>query len=176
MITPKHYTKGPRKEPISQVIIHTMESQEKPDTAESVAKWFAGDTSPKSSIHWCVDNNSTVMCLRDEDIAWHSGVWEVNLRSLGLELAGTASQTVKQWHDPYSNQELRRASKIVAAWCDLYDIPARHLTIEQVRKGEKGICGHADVTLAYEVHGGHTDPGKNFPWVEFIDMVKGWLG
>lgn len=170
-IQARYFTKGPRTEPITQIVIHTMESQEKPDTAERVAKWFAGPTSPKSSIHWCVDNNSEVQCLLDRDIAWHAGNYTVNARSLGIELAGTAKQTGEQWHDKYSQAELKRAAKIVAAWCHKYDIPVRHLSEAQVKKNIKGICGHIDITRAMDVAGGHTDPGENFPWIDFLQMV-----
>ena len=39
----RNYTRG-RSNPIDVIVIHTMESPEKPDTAESVANWFAGST------------------------------------------------------------------------------------------------------------------------------------
>ena len=171
MIRCKYATVGRNGAKITQIVIHTMESPEKPDTAESVARWFAGPTAPKSSIHVCVDSNSAVRCLPDTDTAWHSGVWAVNVRSLGVELAGTAKQSKQQWHDQYSTSELHQAAKVVAAWCKQYNIPVVHLSPAAVKAGKAGICGHNDVTKAFNVVGGHTDPGPNFPWPDFLQLV-----
>ena len=171
MIQARYYTKGPRKSPITQIIIHSMESQGKSDTAETVARWFASPGSPKTSIHYCADNTSVVQCVKDKDIAWHSGNWDVNDRSLGIELAGRASQDNKDWRDPYSLSMLNKAAAVVAHWCKAYKIPVKHLTPAEVHTNKKGICGHVDVTKAYGVVGGHTDPGVDFPWPLFLKLV-----
>lgn len=44
-----------------------------------------------------------------------------------------------------------------------YGIPLRKITPEQIRAGERGVCGHAD-TVAAGMGGSHTDPGPGFPW------------
>ena len=68
--TAKNYTKGPKNRKVRLIVIHTMESQEKPGTAKNVAKWFSGPTAPKSSAHFCVDNKDAVRVVEDDDIAW----------------------------------------------------------------------------------------------------------
>lgn len=171
-----NYTKGPRKGAIRLIVIHTMESQEKPDTAESVAAWFCDPKrAPQSSAHYCVDSNSAVQIVDDQDIAW--GAPGANNDGLHIELAGTASQSAKDWADAYSLAELNQAAKVAAAWCKKYSIPAVHLSVAQVADGKtKGIIGHVDATKAFPKMGGnHTDPGANFPWAVFIAKVAALL-
>lgn len=169
--TAKNYTKGPRKGSIRLIVMHSMESQEKPDTAESVAKWFAGPTAPQASAHFCVDNNSAVQIVDDQDIAW--GAPGANADGLHIEMAGKAAQTRAQWLDAYSTGVLDQAAKVAAQWCIKYKIPAVRLTPAQVKDGKtKGICGHIDVTNAFPNLGTHTDPGKDFPWDIFLSKVK----
>ena len=169
--TAKNYTKGPRKGAIRLIVMHTMESPEKPDTAESVAKWFGGATAPQASAHVCVDNNSFVQIVDDSDIAW--GAPGANNDGLHIELAGTASQTKDDWADAYSQAELKMAAIVAANWCKKYKIPAVHLTPAQVADGKtKGICGHVDVTHAFPKLGNHTDPGVAFPWSLFISLIQ----
>jgi N-acetyl-anhydromuramyl-L-alanine amidase AmpD len=174
--TAKYYTKGPRKHPINLIVMHTMESQEKIGTAKRVALWFAGKTAPHASAHITVDNKDVVTVVEDKDIAWHAGQSDVNMRSLSVELAGQASQTKAEWSDPFSKATLNNAAKKVADWCKTYNIPVVKLTPAQVAKGGKGICGHADVTKGYAISGGHTDPGKDFPWDFFIGLVQKYHG
>jgi hypothetical protein len=41
------------------------------------------------------------------------------------------------------------------------------------RRGDKGICGHADITAAFpQDNGTHTDPGPTFPWSQFLGLVQ----
>src|SRR5207247_242561 len=120
-IQARNYTRG-RSNPIDVLVIHTMESPEKPDTAESVAHWFAGSTAPQASAHYCIDNNSTVQCVRDTDVAWHAP--GANHNGLGFEHAGRAAQTPAEWKDPYSTQLLEVSAQIVAEKCKEYGIPA----------------------------------------------------
>lgn len=173
--TAKNYTKGPRKNPIRLIVMHSMESQEKPGTAVNVAKWFGGATAPQASAHVCVDSQTAVTVVDDSDIAW--GAPGANNDGLHIEMAGTAAQTREQWLDAYSTGVMDQAAKVAAGWCKKYSIPAVALTVGQVADGKtKGICGHVTVTKAFPKLGGtHTDPGANFPWDVFISKVKALL-
>lgn len=169
--TAKNYTKGPRKNKIRLIVIHSMESQEKPGTARQVAKWFSNDNAPKSSAHYCVDNKEAVKVVEDSDIAWAAP--GANSDGLHIEIAGSARQTRKQWLDEYSNGCLDQAAKVAALWCVKYQIPVRHLNINQTVDGKsKGFIGHIDATKAFpHLKGDHTDPGKFFPWDVFLAKV-----
>lgn len=168
--TAKNYTKGDGTRKFRVIVIHSMESQEKPDTAESVAKWFSSPSAPQASAHWCVDNNSAVQVVDDKDIAW--GAPGANNDGLHIELAGTAAQTRDQWLDAYSQGVLDQAAKVAANWVVKYKIPVQHLTVAQVADNKtKGICGHIDVTKAFPKLGSHTDPGANFPWDVFLSKI-----
>ncbi len=174
--TAKNYTKGPKNRKVRVIVIHTMESQEKPKTAQQVAKWFSGDTAPKASAHFCVDDKSSVRVVEDDDIAWAAP--GVNSDGLHIEIAGSARQTKGQWRDEFSLGCLDQAAKVAAVWCVKYQIPVRHLNINQTVDGKsKGFIGHVDATRAFPfLRGSHTDPGKNFPWALFLQKVMEAIG
>src|SRR3954447_10294902 len=106
----RNFTRG-RSNAIDVLVIHTMESPEKPDTAESVANWFAGSTAPQASAHYCIDENSVVQCVRDEDVAWH--VPGANHNGLGFEHAGRAAQGKRDWADEYSAKMLELSAGLL---------------------------------------------------------------
>ena len=95
----RNFTRG-RSSRIDVLVIHTMESPEKPETAEDVAHWFAGSTAPQASAHYCIDGDSIVQCVQDSDVAWHAP--GANHNGLGFEHAGKAAQTARDWGDEYS--------------------------------------------------------------------------
>lgn len=165
----KHYTPCAERY-VDVLVIHTMESPEKPDTAEAVANWFAGATAPQASAHYCIDSNSIVQCVRDHDIAWAAP--NANHNGLHLEHAGRAAQRAKDWSDAYSTRELLLSAELAAKKATLYDIPVRKLTPAQVRAGNLGFCGHIDVTRAFPGTGTHTDPGPGFPWKRYLSYVR----
>lgn len=169
-IKAKNYTKGRKGKAVRLIVIHTMESGEQPGKAKQVARWFKGSTAPDASAHYCVDNKSVVMSVDEKDTAW-AVACEINQVSISIELAGSASQSKLQWKDTYSKAELKIAAKLVADIALRHNIPVKKLIPAAVKYG-KGIIGHADVTVAYGIKGGHTDPGKNFPWTDFIAMVE----
>lgn len=167
-----NFTRG-RKKPIALIVIHTEESQEIEGSAKRVGTWLKGRSD--ASAHITVDNKGWFQVVNDGDTAW--GAPGANDQGLHAELAGTASQTLAQWHDPYSTAMLAVLAKKVALWCKTYKIPAIHLTPAQVKDGKtRGICGHWDVTKAFPVlskmYGSHSDPGPNFPWTEFVVNVQ----
>lgn len=173
-IQAKYYTKTNGRT-ITQIVIHDMEAPEKGDTAERVARYFA-TTTVVASAHYNVDNNSVVQSVLDKDIAYHAGKSVVNARSIGIEHAGYASQSMAEWLDPYGLDMMNQSAQLVSNLCKLYSIPPRWLSLDEVRNNVRGICTHADVTYAYNVYGGHTDPGRNFPKDHYIGLVEAYSG
>ncbi|MFI6536692.1 N-acetylmuramoyl-L-alanine amidase [Nonomuraea sp. NPDC050547] len=156
---------------IRAIVVHTMETGESSNVAENVAHYFA-KRSTKASAHLCVDNNSVVRCVSDSDTAWAAP--GCNSDGLQIELAGRAGQNEAQWADTYSRDLLELAARQVAAWCKKHNIPARRLTRAQLRAGQRGIVGHADVSAVYK-RSDHWDPGPKFPWDDFIRKVRHYL-
>ncbi|MET9729331.1 peptidoglycan recognition family protein [Streptomyces sp. NPDC006458] len=165
---------GPgRTAPIRVIVIHDMEAPEGPNTAENVAAYFANlPATNKASAHVCVDNNSAVRCVADGDRAWHAP--GANGDGLGLELAGYARQTRAEWLDDYSKGVIEQAAQVAADWCRKHNIPAKKLTVAELKAGKRGIVGHVDVSQAYG-QTNHYDPGPAFPWDYFLDRVNARL-
>jgi len=163
----------PKTRTIDLLVIHTMENQEKPTSAENVALWFAGRTqypAPQASAHYCIDTDSTVQCVRDMDIAWHAP--GANHDGIGIEHAGYARQTPSEWFDDTSKAILERSARLTAKLAKLYEVPLVKLAPGDLSLNKRGFCGHVDVTLAFPGPGrSHSDPGPNFPWEFYLDLV-----
>lgn len=164
----RFFTDIVQKRNVRVIVIHTMEAPEKGETAENVARYFQHPDKP-SSAHLCIDNNSIVQCVMDNDVAWAAP--GANNDGIQLELAGYSRQSKEDWLDPYSTLVLENAANATAQYTLKYNIPIKHLSNEELKKGEKGIVGHAQVTEVYK-KSTHTDPGKGFPWDYFIERVK----
>jgi hypothetical protein len=149
-----------------------METPESEGRAAQVANWFAGATAPQSSAHYMIDDKKILQSVKEEDTAWAVGDFPLNQSSISLEHAGTASQTTAQWEDAYSKAELDLSTTLSADIAHRHGIPVVKLTPADIVAGKSGFCGHADVTLAKKIAGGHMDPGANFPWNLYLDAVK----
>lgn len=167
-----NYTKANRTA-IDCIVAHTMENSEKPGTARAVAHWFGGAAAPKASAHACVDNLEVVCCVHEKDVAWAAP--GMNGRGYHIEHAGRAAQDDAGWQDEYSQDMLKLSAKHAAAIAKKYDIPVVKLSPEDLVAGHRGFCGHVDVTLAFK-KSTHTDPGKHFPWDEYLAMVAVFMG
>jgi len=154
--------------PIHIVVIHTMESAERGDAAEAVARWFARPDA-EVSAHYCVDADSVVQCVREEDVAWHARGG--NASSIGIELAGYAGQGPKGWDDDYSWAVLERAAALAADICARYAIPVRWVRAEGLQSGARGLTGHVEVSRAFR-KSDHWDPGPAFPVARFLRLVR----
>lgn len=154
--------------PVDRVVIHYMGSSEKKDTAENVAQYFHTMSDGRvASAHYCVDVDSIVQCVYEKNIAYHA---PPNTHSIGIEHAGT-EQTKEQWADAYSQTMLKLSAKLCADICKRHDIPIVKLTVDDLKAGKRGICGHVDVSNAFH-KSDHTDPGVAFPWVQYLGWVK----
>ena len=154
--------------PIDLVVVHTMEIAERAGAAETVARWFARPEA-EVSAHYCVDADSVVQCVREEDIAWHARGG--NERSIGIELAGRAGQGAPGWDDEYSRSVLERGAAVVADVCGRHEIPVRWVRAPGLLKGQRGVTGHADVSRAFH-RSDHWDPGPAFPVARFLALVR----
>lgn len=153
---------------IDVVVMHTMEIAERPDAAEICARWFATPVS-QVSAHYCVDADTVIQCVLEKDIAWHARGG--NTTSIGVELAGFATQTRRDWRDAYSTALLKRAAALVADVCHRRRIPVRWLLADDLRVGRRGLTGHGEVSRAYG-KSDHWDPGDGFPVEWFLDRVR----
>lgn len=165
----RHYAKANRSAAqIKWIVVHSMEIPEKGTTAESCARMFA-TTSRPASAHYCVDNNSVVQCVRDKDIAYAARGG--NSYGLHIEHAGFASQRKKDWLDEFSQDMLVVSAKLAAKKAARYGIPIRKLSVQDVRAGKRGFCGHIEITNAFKLST-HWDPGPDFPMDAWLVMVK----
>lgn len=165
--SPNHYSG--RTVPIRVIVLHTMEVDETSTMAEAVARAFS-NPARQASAHLCVDNDSTVRCVDDQDTAWAAP--GANADGLQIEMAGRAGQNPAQWSDAYSKAVLERAAREVAAWCSRWGIPARTLTDAQLADGKtRGVVGHVQVSRVFK-RSTHWDPGPDFPMAAFLQRVQ----
>jgi len=168
-----HFTPGPRTS-VDLVVLHSMESSEKPGTARTVAEWFNDPSrAPEASAHYCVDSREVVQCVREEDIAWAAP--GANRNGIHIEHAGRASQTAEGWHDAFSIAMLHLSVELCASICRAWSIPAVFIEASGILVHRRGITTHAEVTRAFKTPGGHTDPGPDFPTYWYADRVAGIL-
>lgn len=165
----RHFTPTSGRQ-IDLIVVHDMEAPEKPGTAERVAAWFAGATAPRASAHWCFDSDSAVRCVRDRDVAWHAP--GANHNGLGYEHAGYARQTREEWLDPYGRAMLEVSARQARLDCRQYAIPVRFVDAAGLKRGERGITTHREVTEAFR-RSTHWDPGPGFPMDHYLTLVSG---
>jgi N-acetyl-anhydromuramyl-L-alanine amidase AmpD len=164
----RNYHAG-RLRPIRCVVLHTAEIAEVGNAAENLAAWAAGPNAPMASWHFCLDDNSTIQCVREEDTAFAAP--GLNSDGIQIELGGRASQTVTDWADPYSQAVLARASRLVADLCRRHSLPVAFVDAAGLLRGESGITTHAECTKAYH-RSTHTDPGRGFDVIGFLERVR----
>jgi hypothetical protein len=169
-VQPRSWTDANRTS-VQFITIHTTEGSAHSQSAEDGAAYDARRTDG-TSAHYFVDNTSVIQCVRTNDRA-HTARTQGNRRGIHYELCARAGWAASRWADSYSEAMLKRAAKQAARDARKWGIPIRHLTVDQVKDGVKGFCSHWDITRAFPADGGtHTDPGPNFPWSRFLDMVR----
>jgi hypothetical protein len=165
-----------RRADIDLIVMHVGELAEdlvgEDTNAEALMNYFA-TTERECSAHYNVDSDSITQSVKERDTAWHAGRG-ANDRSIGIETSGYTAQTSAEWHDDYSQKMLRLCARLVADICRRHRIPARKLDVADLKAGKRGLCGHVDIRDAF---GGttHSDPGRHFPWDEFVDLIKAFM-
>jgi len=161
-----------RAAPIRVIVIHSMEAEQSGGTAEMCQQFFATPSGQTvGSAHVCVDNNSAVRSVHDWDTPW--GAPCVNADGLHVEQAGYAAGI---WWNDYSRWMIvTQTARIVGDWAWRYNIPLVRLQGAALRdRTRRGVCTHADATAAYNIVGGHTDPGPNYPLDLLLGSAEKW--
>lgn len=165
--TPAHYYEG-RKRPLRLIVIHTMEAPEGENTAENIAAYFASGA-VVASAHACVDQDSVVVCLPMSDTAFAAP--GANADGYQVEHAGYAAQDAAGWADAASQAMLRISAAHTREIALAAGIPLRHLSDSELAAGAAGFVGHDQVSRVYKLSD-HWDPGENFPWSQYMDLVN----
>lgn len=154
-----------------RIVIHGTVTPCGTGWARKVAAFFRDHDDPnrKTSAHYTVDPGEVIQSVGDHTVAFHCGH---NQDSIGVELCDPQTGSGSRWADASHRAMLKRAATHVAQLCLAYDIPADHLTIDEIRDGKRGIYGHNDSRLAYPGSTTHSDPGPDFPWSWFIDITR----
>ena len=156
------------------IALHTQEGGR---TARGLAGYLANPSS-QVSYHVVVDDHEILKVVSEDDYPWAAA--NANQYAFHLCGAGTyAGWSRGKWLETDASDgknedaELTNMAKVVAWWCQKYNIPPAWIGGRGVPWGSDGICGHADFGAW---GGGHHDPGPNFPVDELIRRVKAFLG
>jgi N-acetyl-anhydromuramyl-L-alanine amidase AmpD len=155
------------------IVVHDMEASETATRAENTALYFANPGDGRNvSSHYCWDNNSGVQCVLLRDSAWTVGNRPGNNRGINHEYAGFAGQGRGGWLDPYSRAMFAQSAPYIRADAKRYGIPLERRTVAELKAWKPGITSHNDLRQAF---GGttHTDPGPNFPWDVYLEIIRG---
>ncbi|MFG2987367.1 N-acetylmuramoyl-L-alanine amidase [Streptomyces sp. NPDC048258] len=144
-----NYTPSDRPEayPIEYVVIHL--------TTDILPIMFAKfkDPTERVSAHYVISatGRRIAQCVRDRDVAWHSGSVWYNYRSIGIEHEGWTDQPV------YTDEMYEASAVLTATICAKYDVPV----------DRDHILGHVEVPLST-----HDDPGTAWNWNKYMKLVE----
>ncbi|AXQ64407.1 endolysin [Gordonia phage Neville] len=171
-ISPNRHSGGRN---VSWIVIHTQEGNGR---AKDIIPYLCnpapgGDRSRAVSYNAVVDDTESVLVVPWDQNPWSAS--NANSRGDHLLSAGSfARWTAAKWLETDDrdgkdeNAQMDRLAKLTAYRCKVRGIPPVYVGGKGMPK-TPGICGHVDFGAW---GGGHTDPGKNFPWAEFIRRVQ----
>jgi N-acetylmuramoyl-L-alanine amidase len=167
----------PASSRIRHVLIHTNQGPNPADvfpdlSAERLKAYLDRTDHDPVSYHVLEDDDSEIIYLPDNMMSYSAR--DANPIGLNICFLGYAEWSREEWlRHP---QMLARGARKAAQWCRLYNIPPVKLVPRDVVDKKFGVIGHADWTYAMkiinpEAKDSHTDPGANFPWDNFLDMM-----
>ncbi|MFJ9032510.1 peptidoglycan-binding protein [Streptomyces sp. NPDC102274] len=144
-----NYAAG-RSASISSVVVHVTQG-----SYAGTISWFQNPSS-KVSSHYVVrsSDGAVTQMVRDSDTAYHAR--SANSSSLGIEHEGFVDDP--SW---FTDSMYRSSAALTRYLCDRYGIP----------KDRAHIVGHVEVP-----GNDHTDPGPNWNWNYYMQLVGGSAG
>jgi hypothetical protein len=148
-------------------VVHVNVGPEIEHGAQGLATFLEHNGSDGGGYHHIIDDHEKIRIARDDQLVYGAKGGGANLLGLHYCIIGSADQTAQQWMDPYSVSAMVICADQIRNDCDSKSIAKVHTP-----GSFSGVCGHHDVTLAFHVVGGHYDPGTNFPWNYFMQLVN----
>jgi N-acetylmuramoyl-L-alanine amidase/S-layer homology domain/Transglycosylase SLT domain len=145
---PNNYTVGRPYPPLDKVLIHDTEG-----SYASAISWFQNPES-RVAAHYVIrssDGHMTQM-VREANTGHHAGNWDYNVRSIGIEHEGYASQ--QGW---YTEAMYQSSAALVRDVTEEYAI----------KKDRAHVIGHYQVP-----NQNHTDPGPFWNWTYYMSLVR----
>ena len=112
LILTKHFTEGREGRRINKIVVHHNAGS---FTAQQVYNIWQ---SREASAHYQVETSGRIAQLVwDSNTAWHTGLWEANLTSIGIEHANSSTST-----SPLTAETIEAGAHLVAALCKHYGL------------------------------------------------------
>jgi len=153
-----NYVEG-RTEAIDLLVIHATRSGiAGNDDEPGTINWFRNPKSKASSHRLIGTHGAESGFVADWDTAWHAGY--LNARSLGMEVCQPTEDA------PFTPIQVVNTAVTVRTWCLVHGVPMVHITDED----QRGVIGHDETEQGKSC--GKSDPGYNWPWLGFIQLVQ----
>jgi hypothetical protein len=170
--TPVHATRhGPTKTTKNLwIVLHTSEGGESTGSAEALSIFMTqpATKSNVASYNDVFDTDRVIPAVPYNVVPYAAGGG--NAQGIHGCFPGRANQTREQWLDSISRPMIKQAAAWIVDVSIEFKIPLRHITWQQVKAYESGICDHFAITGAFKKTT-HTDVGPGFPWdVLFADI------
>lgn len=157
--------------PSGAIVVHTPENivdlRPPDDGAENVARFISTRTDAAGSYHSIADSDSVVRVGRYE---WQMFGEGTGGNRWALHLAGACKahqwETLPEWWVVATIRNMAREARQMADWVHQETgvfVPAEPITAAQYRRGEPGFISHGELDP-----GRRSDPGKEFPWDQFL--------
>lgn len=120
-INPNIMNSSPERSKIDRIVIHHNATTNK-DVAMNT--WLKGGPA-NTSAHYEITPTEIIGCVGEEQTAWHSGNWGINLRSIGLEHLNSTG--APNWL--VDDRTLENSAKLIADICKRYSFTPSSTTI-----------------------------------------------
>ncbi|MET8311023.1 N-acetylmuramoyl-L-alanine amidase [Micromonospora sp. NPDC005173] len=142
----------PGSHPVTRIVIHMTQG-----SYAGAVSWFQNPAA-QASAHYTFrsSHGAVTQSVREKDIAWHAGNWTYNTQSIGIEHEGYVDNPA--W---FTDAMYRASATLTRSLATKYGIP----------KDRAHIIAHAEVPGAT-----HTDPGPNWNWTYYLQLVNGTTG
>jgi N-acetylmuramoyl-L-alanine amidase CwlA len=167
---PKAMNSSTERSKIDRIVLH-HNATTNPEVAMDT--WTVAN-GKNTSAHYEITDTQIIGCVPEDFTAWHSGDWNANLRSIGLEHLNSSG--APDW--TVSDATMQMSAKLIADICKRYGLPIDATTIQPHKNFSATACpGGLDVSrlikMAQEVASGGQAPTPEQPKQEEEIMTDG---